>query len=54
MAVLATNEGVQMHGGVGMTDEYDIGLFMKRARVLRHLLGDENYHLDRFARLGGF
>jgi alkylation response protein AidB-like acyl-CoA dehydrogenase len=54
VAVLATNEGVQMHGGVGMTDEYDIGLFMKRARVLRHLLGDENYHLDRFARLGGF
>nr|BBD50096.1 acyl-CoA dehydrogenase family protein [Haliea sp. ETY-M] len=54
VAVLATNEGVQMHGGVGMTDEYDIGLYMKRARVLRHMLGDENYHLDRFARLEGF
>jgi acyl-CoA dehydrogenase len=43
-----------MHGGIGMTDEYDIGFFIKRARVLQHLLGDQNYHLDRFARLGGF
>jgi acyl-CoA dehydrogenase len=54
VAARASNEGVQMHGGIGMTDEYDIGFFLKRARVLQHLLGDQNYHLDRFARLGGF
>lgn len=54
VAQRATNEGIQMHGGVGMTDEYDIGLFIKRARVAQHCFGDYNYHLDRFARLGGF
>jgi acyl-CoA dehydrogenase len=54
VAQLASNEGIQMHGGIGMTDEYDIGFFLKRARVLQHLAGDEYYHLDRFARLGGF
>jgi alkylation response protein AidB-like acyl-CoA dehydrogenase len=43
-----------MHGGIGMTDEYDIGFFLKRARLLQHFLGDEYYHLDRFARLGGY
>lgn len=54
VAKVASNEGVQMHGGVGMTDEYDIGLYLKRARVLQHLFGDYYYHLDRFARLGGY
>ncbi|WP_439100822.1 acyl-CoA dehydrogenase family protein [Congregibacter sp.] len=54
VARLASNEGVQMHGGVGMTDEYDIGLYLKRARVLEHLMGDYYYHLDRFARIGGY
>ncbi|EED31431.1 acyl-CoA dehydrogenase domain protein [gamma proteobacterium NOR5-3] len=54
VARLASNEGIQMHGGVGMTDEYDIGLFLKRARVLEHLMGDYYYHLDRFARIGGY
>jgi acyl-CoA dehydrogenase len=54
VARAASNEGVQMHGGIGMTDEYDIGFFLKRARVLQHLFGDYYYHLDRFARLGGF
>jgi len=54
VAQLASNEGIQMHGGIGMTDEYDIGFFLKRARVLQHLAGDAYYHLDRFARLGGF
>jgi acyl-CoA dehydrogenase len=43
-----------MHGGIGMTDEYDIGFFLKRARVLQHWLGDHNYHLDRMARLSGY
>ncbi|MEO0437988.1 MAG: acyl-CoA dehydrogenase [Pseudomonadota bacterium] len=54
VARTASNEGVQMHGGIGMTDEYDIGFFLKRARVLQHLYGDQYYHLDRFARLGGY
>lgn len=54
VAKTASNEGVQMHGGIGMTDEYDIGFFLKRARVLQHLMGDYYYHLDRFARLGGY
>ncbi len=39
-ATLAVQEGVQMHGGMGMTDEFDIGLFMKRVRVAQELLGD--------------
>ncbi len=49
-----TNEAIQMHGGIGMTDEHEIGFFIKRARVAQHTLGDYNYHLDRFAQLGGF
>lgn len=54
VVTLATNEGIQMHGGIGMTDDYEIGFFIKRARVLQHQFGDYNYHLDRFARLSGF
>lgn len=54
VARTASNEGIQMHGGIGMTDEYEIGFFLKRARVLQHLFGDYYYHLDRFARLGGY
>jgi len=54
VAQRATNEGVQMHGGIGMTDEHEIGFFMKRARVAAHTFGDYNYHLDRFAKLSGF
>ncbi len=50
-ATLAVQEGVQMHGGVGMTDEFDIGLFMKRARVCQELFGDSNFHADALARL---
>jgi acyl-CoA dehydrogenase len=49
-----TNEAVQMHGGIGMTDEHEIGFFIKRARVAQHTSGDYNYHLDRFAQLNGF
>ena len=51
---LSVNEGVQMHGGIGMTDEYDIGFYMKRARVLSELWGDANYHADRLARAAGY
>jgi alkylation response protein AidB-like acyl-CoA dehydrogenase len=54
VSALAVQEGVQMHGGIGMTDEYDIGLYMKRDRVLGELFGDANYHADRLARLKGY
>jgi len=53
-AELATNEGVQMHGGIGMTDEFDIGFFLKRARPAQLLFGDQRYHIDRFAELKGY
>jgi alkylation response protein AidB-like acyl-CoA dehydrogenase len=51
---LAVQEGVQMHGGIGMTDEYDIGFYMKRHRVLAEMFGDANYHADRLARASGY
>ena len=54
VAQRATNEAIQMHGGIGMTDEYEIGFFIKRARLAQHTFGDYNYHLDRFALLNGF
>ena len=49
-----TNEAIQMYGGIGMTDDEEIGFFMKRARVAQRTFGDSNYHLDRFATLNGF
>lgn len=49
-----TNEAVQLHGGIGVTDEFDLGLIVKRARVLQHSLGDGVFHRDRYARLQGF
>jgi len=48
-ATLAVQEGVQMHGGMGMTDQFDIGFFMKRARVCEELFGDANFHADQLA-----
>ena len=54
VASLAVREGVQMHGGIGMTDEHDIGLFMKREAVLGELFGDVYYHRDRVAALSGY
>ena len=54
VAKLASQEGVQMHGGVGMTDEYDIGLFMKRIRVLQELFGDAHYHMNAYAKTNSF
>lgn len=54
VAELAVQEAVQMHGGVGMTDEFDVGLFMKRVRVLNELLGDAHFHAERLARAQGF
>jgi len=50
-ATLAVQEGVQMHGGMGMTDEFEMGFFMKRARVLQELFGDANYHADLLAQM---
>ncbi len=52
--VLATNEGVQMHGGIGMTDEHDAGLYMKRARAAAMTFGDAAWHRDRWARLRSY
>jgi len=54
VANLIGRESVQMFGGIGMTDEEDIGLFMKRARVAEVTLGDARYHRERFACLSGF
>lgn len=54
VAGLAVREGVQMHGGVGMTDEFDIGLYMKRDRALSEFMGDQYYHAERVAQLSGY
>lgn len=54
VAKLAANEAVQMHGGIGMTDEFDIGFFMKRARAAMETFGDFAFHGDRMARLMGY
>jgi len=53
-ATTAVQEGVQMHGGMGMTDAFDIGFFMKRARVLQELWGDSHFHADAFATHQGY
>jgi len=53
-ARLAAAEAIQMHGGIGMTDEFDIGFFLKRGRILESLYGDAYFHLDRFARQRGY
>ncbi|WP_423140899.1 acyl-CoA dehydrogenase family protein [Parablastomonas sp. CN1-191] len=53
-AGLAVKEGVQMHGGIGMTDEYDIGFYMKRDRALAEFMGDQYFHAERVAQLGGY
>jgi alkylation response protein AidB-like acyl-CoA dehydrogenase len=51
---LITREAVQLHGGIGMTDEHDIGFYLKRGAAAELLLGDSAYHRDRFARLKSF
>ena len=51
---LISNEAVQMHGGIGVTDEYDIGFFLKRARVAEQIFGSSKYHTERYANLSGF
>jgi alkylation response protein AidB-like acyl-CoA dehydrogenase len=54
VSALAVQEGVQMHGGIGMTDEHDIGLFMKREAVLSELFGSPRFHANRVAELSGY
>jgi alkylation response protein AidB-like acyl-CoA dehydrogenase len=54
MLHVVSNEFVQMHGGIGMTDAHDAGLYMKRARVVEALYGGATYHRDRYAKLLGF
>ena len=51
---LVSNESVQMHGGIGVTDEYDIGFYLKRARVCEQIFGSSNFHKERYANLSGF
>lgn len=51
---LVTNEAVQMHGGIGVTDDADIGFFLKRVRVSQRIFGDSNYHLDRVAKFNNY
>ena len=53
-ARLSGKEGIQLHGGIGVTDEHDIGLYMKRGRVSEMLLGDSAYHRNRYAELKGY
>jgi alkylation response protein AidB-like acyl-CoA dehydrogenase len=53
-AGLAAQEAVQMHGGIGMSDELDIGWYLKRTRVLQEFFGDTNFHADRIARINGY
>ena len=54
VAKLASQEAVQMHGGIGMTDEFDIGFYMKRIRVAQEMFGDAAFHADRMARMRGY
>ncbi len=52
--VLIANEAIQMHGGIGMTDEHDIGFFLKRAKTAELTFGDAAFHRARLSRLRGF
>lgn len=54
MLELVSSEAVQLHGGIGMTDEEEIGFFLKRARVVQQTFGDAIFHRDRYATLMGF
>jgi alkylation response protein AidB-like acyl-CoA dehydrogenase len=54
LAHLVSNEMVQMHGGIGMTDAHDAGLYLKRARAAEATFGNASYHRDRYARLMGY
>ena len=49
-----SNQLIQIHGGIGMTDEFDIGFFIKRAAVTEQTFGDVNYHRNRYGELEGY
>ena len=51
---LVSNEAIQMHGGIGVTDEYDLGFFIKRSRVAEQIFGSSTYHTEGYANLSGF
>ena len=51
---LVSNEAIQMHGGIGVTDEYDIGFYLKRARVAEQIFGTSEFHQARYANISGF
>ena len=51
---LVSREGIQMHGGIGMTDEFEIGFFIKRAAVAEQTFGDANFHRNRYGELEGY
>ena len=51
---LVSNEGIQMFGGIGVTDDEEVGFFLKRARVAQQTFGDCNFHVDRYAKLMGY
>jgi alkylation response protein AidB-like acyl-CoA dehydrogenase len=49
-----TQQAIQLHGGIGVTDEHDVGLYFKRMHVLNTIFGDEEHHVNRYARLPSF
>ncbi len=51
---LVSREMIQLHGGIGVTDEHDAGFYLKRARVLEHMWGNASFHVNRFATLNGY
>lgn len=51
---LVSREGIQMHGGIGMTDEFDIGFFIKRSAVTEQIFGDSSFHRNRYGELNGY
>ena len=51
---LVSNEAIQMHGGIGVTDEYDVGFYLKRSRVIENIFGNSIFHTERYANLTGF
>jgi acyl-CoA dehydrogenase len=54
VAQLATKEAIQMHGGIGVTDEYDVGLYFKRVHIAQQMFGDAGFHSDRWAKQSGY
>ena len=51
---LVSNEAIQMHGGIGVTDEYDLGFYLKRSRVVEQIFGCSKFHTERYANISGF